>query len=205
LEEIMVGMTERQIASKMMNKMMESGAHAIAFGPLIQSGPNASNPHGVVGDRKIQSGELLLFDFGLTLDDYSSDLTRTVSLGDPSAEMKQIYEVVKAANAAGRAAVKPGVTGADIDRAARKVIDDAGYGEYFTHRTGHGLGLEIHEAPYMVSDETTKLKPGMTFTIEPGIYLPGVGGVRIEDNVVVTETGGESLSSFTRDLLILGQ
>jgi Xaa-Pro dipeptidase len=205
LEEISVGMTERQIASKMMNKMMESGAHAVAFGPLIQSGPNASNPHGVVGDRKIQSGEMLLFDFGLTLDDYSSDLTRTVSLGDPSTEMKQIYELVKAANAAGRAAVKPGVTGADIDRAARKVIDDAGYGEYFTHRTGHGLGLEIHEAPYMVSDETTVLEPGMTFTVEPGIYLPGVGGVRIEDNVVVTETGGESLSSFTRDLLVVGQ
>jgi len=146
---------------------------------------------------------MVVIDFGLTIADYSSDITRTIAIGEPSEEMRVIHDIVKAANAAGRAAAKPGATGEDVDRAARSVIEAAGYGEYFTHRTGHGLGLEGHEPPYMVAGDTTVLRPGMTFTVEPGIYIPGKGGVRIEDDVLITEEGSQSLTTFTRDLVVV--
>ncbi len=203
LEDIHDGMAERDVAGLLMSRMLQGGADMLAFSPLIQTGPSGANPHAGAGDRVLRKGDLLIMDFGLTLGDYSSDLTRTIAIGEPDEEMRRVYETVKAANAAGRAAVKPGATGQDVDRAARAVIEAAGYGEYFTHRTGHGLGLEGHEPPYMVEGDTTTLQPGMTFTIEPGIYMPGKGGVRIEDNIVVTETGGESLTTFTRDLVIV--
>lgn len=203
LEDIRAGMTERQVAGVLMNQMLEAGAESLAFSPLIQAGPSGANPHAGAGDRVIEAGDLLIMDFGLTLNDYSSDITRTIAVGEPSDEMKRVYEVVKAANAAGRAAAKPGVTCESVDNAARAVIEAAGYGEYFTHRTGHGLGLEGHEPPYIVAGNALVLQPGMTFTIEPGIYIPGKGGVRIEDNVVITDAGCESLTSFTRDLIIL--
>lgn len=203
LEDIRAGMTERQVAGLLMRRMLSAGAHSLPFQPLVQSGPNGANPHGTSGERTLQRGDLVVIDFGLTIADYSSDITRTFAVGDAAAEIREIYEVVKAANAAGRAAARPGATGEDVDRAARAVIEDAGYGQYFIHRTGHGLGLEGHEPPYMVKGDRTVLRPGMTFTIEPGIYIPGTGGVRIEDDVVITESGSLSLTTFTRDLVIL--
>jgi Xaa-Pro dipeptidase len=203
LEEIHPGLNERQVAALLMNRMLAAGAHSLAFAPLVQAGPSGANPHGTSGDRVLQKGDTLVMDFGLTIDDYSSDITRTIAIGELDDEMRRVYETVRAANAAGRAAVKPGVLCEDIDRAARDVIEQAGYGEYFTHRTGHGLGLEGHEPPYIVKGDRTVLEPGMTFTVEPGIYIPGKGGVRIEDNMVVTQDGGESLTTFTRDLVIV--
>jgi Xaa-Pro dipeptidase len=204
LPQIKAGMTEREVAAILTHEMMQRGAQGVAFSPLIQTGQSATNPHGGAGGRVLQQGDLMVMDFGLTIDDYSSDITRTVAIGQPSDEMRHIYEVVKLANAAGRAAVKPGATGQDVDRATREVIEESGLGEYFTHRTGHGLGLEGHEPPYMVEGDMTPLQPGMTFTVEPGLYIPGKGGVRIEDNLVVTETGGESLTTYTRDLIEIG-
>lgn len=203
LEELRPGITERQACSLLVSRMLQAGAESTAFDPLVQAGPSASNPHGASGNRVLQAGDGVLFDFGLVVDGYPCDITRTVFLGEPKPELKKIYEVVQAANAAGRAAVKPGAKAEDIDAAARAVIDAAGYGEFFTHRTGHGLGLEIHEPPYLWAGNTLVLEAGMTFTVEPGIYVPGLGGVRIEDDVVVTEDGGESLTSFERGLIRL--
>jgi len=144
-----------------------------------------------------------VIDFGAVVDGYGSDITRTIAIGEPDAELRAVYEVVKAANAAGRAAARPGATGEAVDRAARAVIASAGYGSYFTHRTGHGLGLEGHEPPYMVQGDTTPLQPGMTFTVEPGIYLAGKGGVRIEDDVLITNEGSESLTTLSRELIVI--
>lgn len=203
LEEIRPGMTERQVGGMLNERASRLGARS-GFAILIQAGLNAAFPHGEAGDRVLQKGEMLLMDFGFYLGDYPSDITRTVALGEPSAKMREIYAVVQAANAAGRAAVRPGARCEDIDAATRAVVEAAGYGQYFNHRAGHGLGLEIHEPPYIVRGNHQVLEPGMVFTIEPGIYIEGLGGVRIEDNVVVTETGGESLTTFTRDLLVLG-
>ncbi len=203
LEEIRPGMTERQVGGMLNERASRLGARS-GFAILIQAGLNAAFPHGEAGDRVLQQGEMLLMDVGFYVGDYPSDITRTVALGEPSARMREIYTVVQAANAAGRAAVRPGARCEDVDAATRAVIEAAGYGKYFNHRAGHGLGLEIHEPPYMVRGNKQVLEPGMVFTIEPGIYIEGLGGVRIEDNVVVTQTGGESLTTFTRDLLVLG-
>ncbi len=204
LDAVRVGMTERQIANLLTQALLQRGAEGLAFEPLIQSGPNAALPHATAGERVVQAGEVLLLDFGVTLDGYNSDITRTFVMGETSAEIKKIYELVKQANAAGRAAAKPGATGQDVDRATRKVIVDAGYGQYFTHRTGHGLGLEGHEPPYMVEGNAVPLEAGNTFTIEPGIYVPGLGGVRIEDDMVITTDGAESLTTYDRELRIIG-
>lgn len=197
------GLTERQVANELLMALLQRGAAAIAFEPLIQSGPNAALPHLSSTERVIQSGEGLLLDFGITVDGYTSDITRTFAIGAPTAEFKRIYDVVKQANAAGRAAAKPGATGQDVDRATRRVIVEAGYGQYFTHRTGHGLGLEGHEPPYMVEGNAAPLMAGNTFTIEPGIYLPGVGGVRIEDDLLMTTDGAESLTTYDRELRVI--
>jgi Xaa-Pro dipeptidase len=201
LEEIVPGMTERQVASVLMNYLLAAGADNLAFAPLIQTGPSGANPHAGAGDGVLHQGDTLIMDFGMTLHDYSSDITRTIVIGKLDDEMARVYEAVKAANAAGRAAAKPGATCESVDKATRDVIEAAGYGQYFTHRTGHGLGLEVHEPPYIVGGNALVLQPGMTFTVEPGIYIPGKGGVRIEDNVVITETGCESLTTFTRDIV----
>ncbi len=201
LEEICEGMTERQVANLLLRHLLAAGAQGLLFEPLVQSGPNGANPHGMSGDRPLCRGDMVVIDFGLKVEGYGSDITRTIAVGEPDAQMRDAYEVVKEANAAGRAAAKPGATGEMVDRAARSVIEAAGYGAYFTHRTGHGLGLEGHEPPYMVAGDTTALQPGMTFTVEPGIYIPGKGGIRIEDDMLITEDGNQSLTSFTRDLL----
>jgi Xaa-Pro dipeptidase len=196
---VQVGMTEAQIAEKLANEMLSAGAESIPFN-LILSGPNSALPHGHTGQRIVGKDEFLLLDFGCTYGNYPSDITRTVCLGTPSAEMRRIYDAVYAANAAARAIAKPGVTCGAVDKAARDVIEAAGYGAYFTHRTGHGLGLSGHELPQIASGVETPLLPGMVFTIEPGIYIPEMGGVRIEDDMVVTETGCESLTTYPREL-----
>jgi len=152
----------------------------------------------------MQGGDLLVIDYGATGDGYVSDITRTFSVGEVDEEFAKIHKIVQDANAAGRAAGKPGVPCANVDIAAREVIEKAGYGEYFTHRTGHGLGMEAHEHPYMRGDNLQLLKVGMAYTVEPGIYLPGRNGVRVEDNMVVMENGAESLTSLPREMRVVG-
>jgi Xaa-Pro dipeptidase len=199
------GMTEHEIANQLAIAQIERGGGIQPFEPIVLIGDNAALPHGSPSERELQPGQEILFDFGTSYDGYISDITRTFFFGgEPSAKQREIYEVVKAANAAGRAAAKPGVPCQDVDRAARKVIDDAGYGEYFIHRVGHGIGMEGHEGPYMREGNDLPLEVGMTFTVEPGIYIPGEIGVRIEDNLVVTEDGAESLTTFSRDLAVVG-
>jgi Xaa-Pro dipeptidase len=196
------GVTETEIAAVWESAMQEEGAQP-SFTTIVASGPNSANPHHTAGERRIQRGDLVILDGGARVDGYCSDITRTVAVGELSEEGQAIYELVLQANRAGFAAVRPEASGADIDAAARKVIEEGGYGQYFVHRTGHGLGIEIHEPPYLHSAEEEPLPEGSTFTVEPGIYVPGIGGVRIEDNVVLTHTGGECLTSFPRELQIL--
>jgi Xaa-Pro aminopeptidase len=200
--QIRVGMTERELADIWEGAMRAAGSGP-AFGTIVASGPNAANPHHTNTDRAFQPGDLIIMDGGARYDGYASDITRTIALGEPSPEARRIYDLVLAANAAGRAAARPGASGETIDQAARKVIDDGGYGAQFLHRTGHGLGLETHEPPYIVAGSADALAPGMTFTVEPGVYVAGVGGVRIEDDVVITADGAESLTTFERDLIIV--
>lgn len=201
---IKIGMTEKQVAAQLTALLLDEGGESIAFGPIVSAGPNGASPHAMPGERPLTSGDLLVIDWGVFVDGYPSDITRTFAVGDIDDKLKQIYEIVRQANEAGKQAVKPGATGQDVDRAARKVIVDAGYGDYFFHRTGHGLGLEVHELPGMVEGNTQPLAVGNVFTVEPGIYLAGRGGVRIEDDVVVTAAGCRSLTSFTRDLITVG-
>ena len=201
LDWVQPGMTERQIAARLSDEMSALGSQRHAFGPIVQSGPNSAIPHGSTSDRALGADEFLLIDYGGVIDDYPADITRTFCLGEPSAEMQKIYETVLAANQAATAAAGPGVAMSAVDKAARDVIEAAGYGQYFIHRTGHGLGLDIHEPiPQIAAGVTTALEPGMVFTIEPGVYVPGLGGVRVEDNVVVTSDGVEVLTSFPRKL-----
>lgn len=193
------GMTERQIADKLSTEMTERGAQGIAF-MLVLTGEKSGLPHGDTGDRVWGEDEFLLIDFGAKYKDYPADITRTFCVGEPTDQMRAMYEAVYQANKAAREFAKPGVTCHEVDRVARQVIEDAGLGEYFFHRLGHGLGLSVHELPNIVSGNQTVLEPGMVFTIEPGVYIPQVGGVRIEDNVVVTEDGVRVLTSYPREL-----
>jgi Xaa-Pro dipeptidase len=204
IHRIKIGMAEKQVAAMLMQELLANGAESVAFGPIVSAGPNSASPHATPTSRALQRGDLLVIDWGVFVDDYPSDITRTFAVGAIEPEFAQIYEVVKQANAVGRATARAGVTGAEVDRATREVIEDAGYGEYFIHRTGHGLGLEVHEPPDMSSQNERPLVEGNVFTVEPGIYLPGRGGVRIEDNVVITVDGSHTLTSFPRDLITVG-
>jgi len=204
LERVRPGMTEQEIAGELLVHMLRGGSDAVSFNPIVQSGPNSASPHASPGSRRLERGDLLLIDFGAQVQGYASDITRTFAVGALEPELAQVHEIVQAANAAGRAAAGPGVPCQEVDRAARRVIEQAGYGQYFIHRTGHGLGLEIHEPPYIVAGNTQRLDTGMTFTVEPGIYLPGRGGVRVEDDVLITADGCESLTDFERALQIVG-
>ena len=197
------GMTEREAASRLVAALLGSGAEALAFDPIIAGGPRGALPHAVPGDRAFQAGDWIVVDWGARVGGYCSDLTRAVVLGEASGTLQQVHGIVLAANEAGRAAVGPGVLAEEVDAAARAVIDATPYGPRFFHRTGHGLGLEEHEPPYIVAGNRLALEPGMTFTVEPGIYLEGVGGVRIEDDVVVTESGALTLSTLPRDPFIV--
>lgn len=202
IDAIRPSVTEREIAEMWERAMRDAGSEGRAFSTIVASGPNSANPHHTTGDRQLQPGDLVILDGGASVGGYLSDITRTVAVGELSDEARRIYDVVRAANAAGVAAARPGVTGAEVDAAARGVIEAAGYGQYFVHRTGHGLGIESHEPPYMHAASTTPLASGTTFTVEPGVYVPGLGGVRIEDDVVLTVNGVESLTTFPRELIV---
>jgi len=201
LSAIKPGVTEKEIASKLVGRLLHHGSNPdLPFFPIVAFGPNSANPHAVPTSRELNSGDLVLIDWGANCEGYYSDITRTFAMGDIHPELEQIADFVRKANAAGRSVVKAGVTASSVDQATRKVIDEAGYGEFFIHRTGHGLGREAHEDPYISQYDKTILKPGMTFTIEPGIYLPSRGGVRIEDDIVVTEDGCKSLTHLPQEL-----
>jgi len=205
IPQIKIGMTEKELASELVVQLLKHGSESeIPFAPIVSSGPNSANPHASPTERKLQSGDMLVVDWGATHNGYISDLTRTFAVGEVDEEFKMIHMIVQESNAAGRAASKPGVPCADVDKAARDVIEKSGYGKYFTHRTGHGIGMEGHEAPYMRGDNMQILEPGMAFTVEPGIYLPNRNGVRIEDNMVITEDGAESLSNMPREIRVVG-
>jgi Xaa-Pro dipeptidase len=202
---IRIGMTERELASELTLQLLRAGSDSeLPFSPIVAAGPNSALPHAISGGRPLQQGDLLILDWGASSRGYISDLTRTLAVGDVDAELVRAHEIVQQANAAGRWAVMPEGTCAGVDQAARAVITASGYGDNFTHRTGHGIGLEAHEPPYVRGDNPQRLAPGMVFTVEPGIYLPGRGGARVEDNVLVTPEGGESLSTFPRDLKVVG-
>jgi Xaa-Pro dipeptidase len=203
IDAIRPGISEREVADIWNRRMMEEGAEGPSFETIVASGPNSANPHHTTASRQIQAGDLIILDGGARYQGYCSDITRTVAVGSLSDAGVRVYDAVLAANAAGRAAVKAGASGAEIDFAARDAIVRAGYGPAFVHRTGHGLGIEVHEPPYLHAASPNPLALGATFTIEPGVYIEGIGGVRIEDDVVITEGGAESLTTFRRELLIL--
>lgn len=207
LEEILKflrpGVTEKEVAAKLTYDMLRFGAEKMSFDPIVASGPNGSLPHAVPSDRAIQSGEFVTMDFGCIYGGYCSDMTRTVAVGEPTEEMKKVYAVVLEAQLAGIAAEKAGVTGKSVDAAARRVIEDAGYGEYFGHSFGHSVGLEIHEAPNAGSTSEDVIPLGAAVSAEPGIYLPGKFGVRIEDVTIFTADGCVNLTKAPKDLIIL--
>jgi Xaa-Pro dipeptidase len=204
LPAVKIGATEKELAAELTAQILRAGSDPLLpFTPIVSGGPNSANPHAFPGDRPLKAGDLLVIDWGAAHDGYFSDLTRTFSIGQPDEEMQRIARLVMEANAAGRSAAGPEVLASQVDAAARSVIENGGYGVYFTHRTGHGLGMEGHEDPYIRSGNPLPLAPGMTFTIEPGIYLPDRNGVRIEDNMVITATGAETLSNLPRELIVL--
>jgi Xaa-Pro aminopeptidase len=196
------GRRETEVGADLARLLREHGHSQVDF-TVVGSGPNGANPHHEVGERMIEDGDMVVMDFGGIKDGYGSDTTRTVHVGEPTDEEREVYEIVRRAQQAGFDAVRPGVACQEIDRAARKVITDAGYGEYFIHRVGHGIGLTTHEPPYMVEGETHPIEPGMCFSIEPGIYLRGRFGVRIEDIVAAGNDRGRRLNNTDRELQIV--
>ncbi|MFE2579729.1 aminopeptidase P family protein [Streptomyces sp. NPDC059378] len=196
------GRRESDVAADLAGLLRRHGHSQVDF-TIVASGPNGANPHHEVGDRVIERGDMVVLDFGGLKDGYGSDTSRTVHVGEPTDEERTVHDLVRAAQEAGFRAVRPGVACQEVDRAARKVIEDAGYGPYFIHRTGHGIGVTTHEPPYMIEGEEQPLVPGMCFSVEPGIYLPGRFGVRIEDIVTVTEDGGRRLNDTTREMVVV--
>lgn len=201
-KEIAEGKTEMEIVTAIESAILEKGCK-MSFETTVLSGPKTASPHGTPGSRKIEKGDMVLFDLGVNYDGYCSDITRTVAFGEPSEAQKEIYNTVLAANTNAIAAVKPGVRAMELDKIARDTIADAGFGEYFTHRLGHGLGISVHEFPSVTGANELTMEEGMVFTIEPGIYKSDVTGVRIEDDVVVTKNGVEVLTKFQKELIVL--
>jgi D-alanyl-D-alanine dipeptidase len=197
------GRTEREVAGMLNDLLVDEGHDAPAF-TIVASGPHGASPHHEPDRRRIARGDLVVLDFGGTIKGYYSDITRTLAVGEPDAERRAAYEAVRVAQESGVQAVQPGTMTGAVDRATRSALERAGYGPYFVHRTGHGLGLEVHEPPYLVSGDETVLQPGMVFSVEPGVYLPGRFGVRIEDIVVVTPDGVERLNTADRALRVVG-
>ena len=204
LESVRPGQSELQISGELMVQLFRAGSEAeLPFAPIVSTGPNTANPHASPTNRTLQEGELLLIDWGASFAGTFSDITRTFFCGEPNDEMKRIASLVEKANSAARMGGRRGMPAGQVDQLARDVITEAGYGDYFTHRTGHGLGMEAHEPPYIYQGNPLILEPGMVFTIEPGIYLPGKYGVRIEDDVVVEEEGLRSLTDLPREVMRL--
>lgn len=196
------GRRETDVAADLAALLRRFGHSQVDF-TIVASGPHGANPHHETGDRVIERGDMVVLDFGGLKDGYGSDTSRTVHVGEPTDEERRVHDLVREAQEAGFRAVRPGAACQDVDRAARAVIADAGYGEYFIHRTGHGIGVTTHEPPYMIEGEEQPLVPGMCFSVEPGVYLPGRFGVRIEDIVTVTEDGGRRLNNTAREMVIV--
>lgn len=203
LSFIKPGVTEKEIKAELEYIMMKNGADATAFDTIAAAGQNSAVPHAVPGDYKLKSGDFLVMDFAARLNGYDSDMTRTVCIGKPDAEMVKVYNTVLDAQQAAISAVRAGVTGKEVDAAARNIIKAAGYGDYFTHSTGHGVGIDIHEAPTVSHLVEKKLEAGNVITIEPGIYLNGKFGVRIEDMVYVTDDGCRNFTNAKKELIII--
>ena len=203
LTELRPGITEKEVAARLQYLMLHFGAEKMSFDPIVAGGPNGSMPHAVPTDRELRSGEFVTMDFGCVYRGYCSDMTRTVAIGQPTEEMKKVYDTVLSAQLAGLAAARAGATGAEIDGAARRVIEETGYGEYFCHSFGHGVGVEIHESPSAAPGNDQSLPAGSVISAEPGIYLPGRFGVRIEDVVVLEEGGCRNITRACKQLLCL--
>ncbi|MDP4162595.1 MAG: Xaa-Pro peptidase family protein [Bacillota bacterium] len=203
VQELSEGKTELEVLSAVEFALKKKGVKKMSFATMVLTGKNAASPHGSPGQTKIQKGDLVLFDLGVVIDNYCSDITRTVAFGDINDKQREIYNTVLKAQRAAVEASRPGVSCAEIDLTARRIIEEAGYGEYFPHRLGHGLGISVHEAPNMTSANELILEEGMVYTIEPGIYVPNVAGVRIEDDIVITSNGAEMLTKFPKDLQII--
>jgi len=203
LKEIRPGVTEKEIAARIQYLMLHYGASDMSFDPIVVSGVNGSLPHGVPSEKEIQAGEFVTMDFGCVFGGYCSDMTRTVAVGSVTEEMKRVYNTVLKAQEAGISAAKAGVTGKSVDAAARDVIREAGYGDYFTHSFGHGVGVEIHEAPNASSANDSPLPAGAVISAEPGIYIPGKLGVRIEDVIIITPEGCKNLTKAPKELIVL--
>jgi Xaa-Pro dipeptidase len=197
------GKTELEIIAAIEYELKKKGVREMSFATMVLTGEKTAAPHGVPGLAPIKKGDFVLFDLGVVLDGYCSDITRTVVFGETNEKQKDIYETVLKAQLAAIDTCKPGIEIGNVDKAARTVIEQAGYGEYFTHRVGHGLGIDVHEYPSMNSTNTMPLQTGMVFTIEPGIYVPTIGGVRIEDDVFITKDGVEILTKYPKELQII--
>jgi Xaa-Pro dipeptidase len=205
LQEVREGMTETEVESILLRNLFSHGADGLAFAPIVAAGSNAANSHAHARpDYRIKPGDALLFDFGGSYQGYSADITRTVFVKEVSDYDRAFYETVLAANIRGREASRAGITASDVDDAVQKVLENSQFAQYRRHKTGHGLGLDVHEAPQIMRGNGQVLEPGMVYTIEPGLYREGEAGVRIEDNVVITESGIECLTSFPRELRIVG-
>lgn len=205
IAQVRAGMSERQVANILINRLTELGGHGLSFEPLVLGGDNSSRPHGKIRDDvPLKPGDALIFDFGTTIDGYPADITRTFFIEAAGDEARAMYAAALRANTVGRETARPGLACGELDEIVTQVLRDAGFGDYILHRTGHGLGLDVHEAPWITRGNEATLEPGMVFTIEPGLYKADVLGVRVEDNVVVTEDGIESLTTISRDLRIIG-
>ena len=203
LDFIRPGMTEREIAARLVYELMLLGAERPSFDPIVAAGANGSMPHAVPGETVVEPGMFITMDFGGIYQGYCSDMTRTIAVGKPTDEMRRVYDTVQNAQLAGLAAARAGVPGCEVDRAARTVIEQAGYGDYFGHALGHSLGLEVHESPNFSPAEQRLMPVGAVVSCEPGIYLPGRFGVRIEDVVILREGGCENITASPKELIVL--
>ena len=203
LNFIRPGLTEQEVAARLVYELLRRGGRRVSFDPIVAAGANGSMPHAVPGETVIQPGMFVTMDFGCVYEGYCSDMTRTVAVGQPTDEMERVYHTVLEAQRAGIAAARAGVTGSEVDRAARQAIQQAGYGSFFSHSFGHSLGLEIHESPNASPSEQTVFPAGAVISAEPGIYLPGHFGVRIEDVLVLREWGCEDITQAPKNLIVL--
>jgi Xaa-Pro aminopeptidase len=203
LDHIKPGKSELEISNELEFFMRNAGATSSSFDIIVASGYRSALPHGVASEKLIESGDFVTLDFGAYYKGFVSDITRTVAVGTPSPKLKEMYDIVLEAQLRGMAGIKPGMTGREADALTRDYITEKGYGEYFGHSTGHGIGLEVHEGPSLSTKSEIILEPGMIVTVEPGIYIPELGGVRIEDDTIITETGNETLTHSTKELIIL--